>query len=583
MDISNEIGTFGNIIQGTHMRASIISILLLSVTSVFAQQKVSSEYPQDYFRNPLDIPIILAGNFGECRPNHFHSGLDIKTQAKENLPVHAAAEGYIARVRMQKGGFGHVLYIRHPKGYTTVYAHLNKFKPDVQEYVKKAQYAQKSWTVDLYPDAGMFPVKKGELIAWSGNTGSSTAPHLHFEIRDSRTEHPLNPMLFGFKIEDKIAPVPDRLVIYNPDFSIYEQTPNFDRLLKKGNTYSPADDIIKVNTSYAGIGLRTNDYMNGSHNTLTFYTAEMYMDSVLQCKITLNDIGYDITRYMNAYVDYKSKKKGGGWVQLLYQLPNNKLNSIYQLNNTNGLLNLTDTKPHNINIKLTDPVGNVTYVSFKIKYTGVQSNIMMNCDNYFNIGEQNKFEHPNVRVSVPGNVIYDNFCFQFSETPNTNGYSANYKIHEPTVPLHKSISLSIKPSKPVPFGLKNKMAMIYVDGNDESGERAYYDDGWYTISTRLFGTYRLAVDTIAPIITPLQKQNAILSNNKYLSFKATDDVTFVSSFNAELDGKWICFEQKGSVFVYEFDEHCPKGKHKLVVTATDDVGNTKTFTYNFTK
>ena len=565
------------------MRGLILSILLLYSVSAAAQQAAEQQYPQNHFRNPLDIPIVLAGNFGECRPNHFHSGLDIKTEGRENLAVHAPADGEVVRVRMQKGGFGHALYIKHPNGYTTLYAHLNKFAPAIQEYVKKAQYANKSWMVDLYPEAGKFPVKKGDIIAWSGNTGSSTAPHLHFEIRDSRTEHPLNPMLFGFKIEDKIAPIPDRLVIYNPDHSIYEQTPKFLRLLKKGNTYSPADDTIVCNSSYAGIGLRVNDYMNGSNNTLTFYTAEMYMDSVLQCKITLNDIGYDITRYMNAYVDYKSRKNGGGWVQLLYQLPGNKLNNIYQLNNTSGLLDLSDVQIHKVNIKLTDPVGNVTYVSFNIKFSGMQANIMINCDNFFNIGDQNSFNNPNVKVVVPGDAMYDNFCFQFSETPNAKGYSAKYKVHEPTVPLHKSISLSIKPNKPIPFHLKNKMAMVYAEGSSETGEKAHYDDGWYTISTRVFGEYYLAADTVAPVITALQNQNAVLSNNKYLSFKATDDITFVDKFDAVLDGKWICFEQKGDMFVYEFDEHCTKGKHKLVVTAMDDLGNTKTLTYNFTR
>ena len=150
-------------------------------------------YPTNYFRNPLDIPILLAGNFGECRPGHFHSGLDIKTQGKENLPVYAAADGYISRIKTDKGGFGHALYLTHPNGFTTLYAHLNDYAPFLQEHLREQQYRNKRWNLDLSFTPDQFPVNKGQQIAWSGNTGSSTAPHLHFEVRDSKTEHPLNP------------------------------------------------------------------------------------------------------------------------------------------------------------------------------------------------------------------------------------------------------------------------------------------------------------------------------------------------------------------------------------------------------
>src|ERR1043165_64897 len=151
----------------------------------------AQKYPQNYFRNPLNIPILLAGNFGECRAGHFHSGLDIKTNGKENLPVHAAADGYISRIKMDKGGFGHALYITHPNGYTTLYAHLNNFVPKIQQYLRRQQYAKEKWDIDIQLTPEQFPVAKGQQIAYSGNTGSSTAPHLHFEIRDSKTEHPL--------------------------------------------------------------------------------------------------------------------------------------------------------------------------------------------------------------------------------------------------------------------------------------------------------------------------------------------------------------------------------------------------------
>ncbi|MEZ5017777.1 MAG: M23 family metallopeptidase [Flavipsychrobacter sp.] len=565
-----------------NIKSFLVFIGVLSIINANAQSSIESPYPQDYFRNPLDIPIILAGNFGECRPNHFHSGLDIKTQGKENLAVHAAADGEIVRIRMQKGGFGHALYLRHPEGYTTVYAHLNNFKADVQTYMKAAQYRNKKWTVDLYPKAGTFKVKKGDIIAWSGNTGSSTAPHLHFEIRDSRTEHPLNPMLFGFDIKDNIAPVPTKVVVYDMDNSIYEQTPSFNRLLKKGSIYT-TNDIITTTAPFIGIGIKTNDYMNDSRNTLTFYTAELFMDSTLQCKITLDDIGYDITRYMNAYLDYKTKKKGGGYIQLFFKLPGNKLNTIYTMNKNDGVITINDSTVHDMQVKLTDPKGNVSHVAFKIRYSGAVSELEHECQESFNASSDNKFNHPNVKFYLPQGAIYDNICFQFNEKEDSNSYSSRYQIHYPYIPLHKYFKLFIKPNKPIPFELRNKIAIIYNgDGKDE-GEKAEFENGWYTTSTRMFGEYRLVADNTPPSIIPLQKEGAVLTNYSKIRFKATDAITSVKQFIAKLDGEWICFEQKDNVFFYIFDEHCPKGKHKLTVTAIDDNGNSKTITYNFTK
>ena len=184
---------------------------LLSILILFNLPS-KAQHPTDYFGNPLNIPIKLAGNFGECRSNHFHSGLDMKTDSKENYPVYAVADGYVSRIKMQNGGFGHALYIQHPNGYTSLYAHLNDYAPAIQEYMRNEQYRRKSWTLDLYPPSTMFRVKKGDLVAYSGNTGGSTAPHLHLEIRNAKG-NPVNGMLCGFDIKDAIAPKPYKVAL----------------------------------------------------------------------------------------------------------------------------------------------------------------------------------------------------------------------------------------------------------------------------------------------------------------------------------------------------------------------------------
>lgn len=560
----------------------IFFLLLLSCLSITTNAQQMADFPKGYFRNPLNIPISLAGNFGECRPNHFHSGLDIKTDGKENYPVYAAADGYISRIKMERGGFGHALYITHPNGYTTLYAHLNNFIPAIQQYMKDKQYEQESWEVDIYPEKDQFRVKKGQQIAWSGNTGGSTAPHLHFEIRDTKTEHPVNPQLFGFQINDEIAPKPTQIALYDLNNSIYEQQPKLVSLRGSGKTYI-IPDTVGINTNLAGIGLNVYDYMNGSSNTLNFYTATVYMDDALQSEVMLQNIGYEETRYLHAYVDYKTRKNNGTWIQLLFRLPGNFLESIFpQLNNTKGGLPLADANAHNVRIELEDGEGNISTISFYIKSTG--NGERMSCkSNLFTVNKDNAFENPNVKFTLGDKALYDNICFDFSKQTDISSYSDRYSIHRSNVPVHTYFDLYIKPNKPIPFELRDKVAMIYDDGKDESGSGATFDDGWYKIKTRQLGTYRLITDNTPPVLKALQADGANLSKASTIRFSAKDETTSVKKFRAELNGKWLCFEQKGSTYVYTFDEHCPRGTHDLVVTATDENNNTQTLRYTFTR
>jgi len=557
----------------------LLNVLLLSFI-VKAQKETLSLYPADYFRNPLNIPILLAGNFGECRPNHFHSGIDIKTNGRENLPVFAAADGYVSRIKMEKGGFGHALYITHSNGFTTLYAHLNQFIPSLQRYTKHIQYEQESWAVDIKLKPEQFPVSKGQQIAWSGNTGASTAPHLHFEIRDTETEHPLNAMLFGLPITDTRSPVPTQVSLYDLNRSIYEQSPKMINVTRKGAAYSTDGDTIDVTTDKLGLGLKVNDFMNGSDNTLNIFTARWYMDGSLQGSIRLDDIGYDETRYLHAYVDYKTKKEKDNWYQLLFQLPGNMLSHLYPMLNTNrGALVLNDHKPHLVQIELHDANGNETSISFFVRATG--NSLPADCNKLFAANKANGFELPNVRFSLGDHDIYDNLCFQFSRKADASSYSDKYQLHYAYVPVHEYFDLYLKPDKTVPVDLKNKIVFEYSDGRSEDGKAATFENGWYKAAVRNFGTYWLTVDTVAPSITSLQKEGANLAKAKQLRFSVKESMTSVKKFRAQLDGKWLCFEPRGDLFFYNFDEHCSPGRHRLLVEVADETGNTRTLSYNF--
>lgn len=575
---------------------TICSILLLTPIIACAQQNTrgnAANYPQDYFRNPLNIPIFLAGNFGECRPGHFHSGVDIKTKGKENEPVHAAADGYVSRIKMEKGGFGHGLYITHPNGYTTLYAHLNNFSPAIQKFVKDKQYEKQRWDVDLQLSPNQFPVKKGEQVAWSGNTGASTAPHLHFEIRNTKTEHPLNPELFGLPIADGIAPTVKEIALYSGN--IYSVNPAFVQVRKAGTVYKPVQtkneyavvdkDTVTISAGQPiGVAINADDLMEGSDNTLTFYTAKLYMDDNLQAQVTLDDIGYDETRYINAYADYKTKEVHKKWLQCLFQLPGNQLNGIFSnLNGNKGRLDVADRSSHKVSIVLNDDKGNETAVNFYLRATTSVTNKTTPKGTLFAANKVNSYKDNDLSFTLDERQLYDDIDFVLDRKTGA-GLSDKFSIHYPYVPLHHNFDLMIKANKLIPFALRTKVVLMYTDGKDADGRAAKTDDnGWYKAAVRNFGTYWLAIDTMPPVIKTAQKQGAILSKAKQILFTVKDATTSVKTFNGYIDDKWVCFEQHGSSFFYKFDEHCSKGKHTLVFNAADENGNQSTYKLTFTR
>ncbi len=578
------------------MRRTICLVAALLPFAGMAQTG-KKEYPRNYFRNPLNIPILLAGNFGECRSGHFHSGLDIKTQGKENLPVYAAAEGYISRIKTEKGGFGHAIYITHPNGYTTVYAHLNKFTPYLQTYLRKQQYQRSRWDLDLPLSPAQFPVKKGQQIAWSGNTGGSSAPHLHFEIRDSETEHPLNPQLFGLTVADDVSPVIHDIVLYTGN--VYEDEKLVVSMVKKGSQYKPArtsnssykikGENVQVPSGMTGIGVSVDDYMNGSSNTITFYQARLFIDGALQSEVTLDNISYSVSRYMHAYTDYKMHEENHKWVQCFFRLPGNKLRSIYsELNKDDGRVLLgSDTTFHELRVEIEDNNGNVSEASMILDpQRGDTTTVEApdDCNSKVPYDKLYEYRAPAISFTLSSGHLYDDICMDVKTQPAPDALSDRFQVHYPYVPVHSYFDLKLKPNKTIPIELKSKVVLMYSDGKDEDGRDASLSDqGWYKARVRNFGSYWLALDTTAPVITTLHKDGASLSKTGRILLTVKDAMTSVHKFSGYIDDVWVCFEQHRNSFFYEFDEHCLRGKHHLMFKAEDENGNESRFEMDFSR
>jgi hypothetical protein len=547
---------------------ALIYLMLIGIVT-YAQHS----YPLNYFTNPLSIPIFLAGNFGECRPNHFHSGIDIKTLGKENLPVHAAASGYVSRIKLDAVGFGHAIYITHPNGFTTLYAHLNDFEPALQKFVRQQQYAQKKWNIDVTLNSDQFPVRQGQFIAYSGNTGSSTAPHLHFEIRNTLSEHPLNPMLFGLPIADTLAPIPIRIGTYDRSKSNYDPSRKVYDLQKSGNAYL-VKDIMYVNSSNPGWGIEINDYMQGSTNTLTYYTCKVYIDQQLIQTITLDDIGYDVTRYMHAFVDYPLYKNSSSWVQLLFRLPGNALTHLYT--HPDQQFNWLPKEHHALKIECIDALSNSTTIMGTIVVAAIDT-----VKNNYNLfpSKAYTFEEDAVAITIPENSVYDNAPFNPIIKSGTL-LSPQVITNQLAIPLHKAMRIAIRPYREVPVHLQNKVVMQCVNQQDTVYKAAVLDDERFVSTTKELASFQLLIDTTAPTITLMTPAKQGKISNE-LRFQVRDAYTSIASFQCRIDHQWVCFEQRSKEWFYKMDAHCKPGKHSLEAVAIDENGNKKEVQFNF--
>ena len=539
-------------------------------SSVFC---AAQDYPRQYFRHPLNIPMELVANFGEIRTNHWHMGLDIRTQRRVNLPVFAAAEGYISRVSVEPGGFGQAIYITHPNGFTTLYAHLNAFYPALANYVKQQQYARESWRVNLDLPSEMFQVKKGDQIGLSGSTGASEGPHVHFEIRDNKTGNCLNPLLFRFPIADAIPPTISRLAMYNRNKSTYAQQPQFLALRKSGAFYIPGSGLVKVGSNRISFAIGATDRFSATPNPNGIFSATMLVDNIPVSGFEHDNISYNDTRYINAQLDPPHKTRGGGSLQHISPLPGAR-DVAYSFSNGDGILQLSDTLTHEILIEVKDANGNTSKIRFKLKYDpALESLLPPYTGPLFKPGEVNIFEEDRFELFTSEQSIYDTVGISFSATvmAGQGAISPLFRFLGPHIPVHDTITVRIKPDQLSDPDAHHRVVIKNTSGTRTYLQRAVRQNGWYAAKFRQFGTYQAFVDTIPPTVNAPATN---LSRATRIVFTPRDNFNTIRSFRAELNGQWLrCTNDKGRSWIYSFDEKFPRGTHELKVIVEDEAGN----------
>ena len=556
----------------------IIVLLCLIVSGALSQDAPSSTN----FRSPMDIPLVVAGNFGEVRSNHFHTGIDFKTQGVIGKNIYAIEDGYISRIGYSHYGYGKVLYVTHPSGHTSVYGHLSKFKNPISTFVKKHQYDIQEETFTVYLDSGKIPVKKGQVIALSGNSGGSLAPHLHFEIRETESEHPMNPLLFGYNITDTKKPMINNLKVYALDSNSLVNGIHKDKIIrikknKKGNYYLP-----ETLTAYGNIGfaLHSTDRIN-ARNICGLYSLNLSVNGEPLFSHKMDKLDFSTSRYVNHHVDYHRHKKYNNSFHKSFLKGNNQLN-IYS-NTNNGAVFIEHDSTYQFKYSAKDYSGNKSTLNFKIVGDHLEKplkNIRKDfCLKELKWQKSNFFDTTNFSFLMTSGTLYEDLCFQYKVVTDSNYLSDIYTItgSKQYVGIQNYFKIFVTPTVEIDSQYQSKLCIVSINNKGRISDRGgNYELGKVTTRVKEFGSFALKLDTTKPVLELLSNTDK-LTKNSTLVFKIGDNLSGIQSYNATMDGEWILtqYKRKKSRWYISFSEskNLSKGTHTLQIEVIDEKGN----------
>lgn len=555
--------------------------ILTSTVFLLAFKNEEKSYPTNDFQSPVDFPIKLSGTFAELRPNHFHGGLDIKpsVRGRQGDAIFAVGEGYISRILVSAHGYGNALYVTHSNGYTSVYAHLQKFTPAIAEYVKKRQYANQSFEFDEAINPDEFPVSKGEQIGYLGNTGGSLGAHLHFEIRDTKTDVPINPLYFGFEISDDKKPFLQQLKIYTLNHNHETVSAKTYNIRNVKEQYSLQSEVLEIPSNRMAIGVKAYDNISGTSNANGIFAMDIYQDDSLIYRFEMEKVPHENTRYLNAHLDYAAWYNEEGYFNRGYRLKGNYL-GIYKHLANDGVINLSNT-PSKIRVIVRDFAKNESELTFQVKRAETLKTGEGKVFNYFfPFDEASIVKRSDLELHFQDSSFYENIYanIQIANDNSDYAFSPTYQIHDEQIPIHRSFELKLKPQRRIDDKLKSK---LYI-GKCKNGQNSFvgnqWSGDWLTAKTRSFGDYAILLDTVPPKITAIDFEGEAKPSS-LLGFKISDSETGIKTYNAWVDGEWILMKYDGKlgVIFHEFDERITEGKHQLVIIVTDLSDNQATF------
>jgi hypothetical protein len=570
-----------------------IFVLILISILFFSMAEHGGKYPVHEFSSPVNRDIKLSGTFGELRTNHFHAGLDIKSlNGTSGDPVYAAHEGYVSRIRIEEFGYGNALYVEHPNGFTSLYAHLERFSPEIEAYVKREQYNDETFELDIHPEPSLFPVQKAQQIGNMGNTGFSFGPHLHFEIRHTEGQVPVNPLHFGYALADQKKPVLQQLIAYEMDESgrVIQSKVLQPKLISAGK-YS-FDDPILISSPRVSFAVRAYDTQDGASNQNGVYSIQCKVDEDPTFAFTFDEIPFEQARYLNAHIDYRRKINENKFFHRCHPLEGNKL-PIYFTGVDKGMIYLNAEQPREVKLDVADFNGNISTLSFEVirdmsilpKAPATSSYQTM-----ANPEEVCVISKPGIQVVWPKGSFYERTPLTIDVIPSEGlgCYSPHFALSPTDAPVHYYFDVNIE-GLGVPVGLRDKafIARCEPDGSIVNCGATWIGNNLST-GVRQLSTYTIMADTIPPSISTLHFGPKMTGWSR-MAFKISDNFRIRERgrdllYDAWIDGQWILMslDGKNAILTHQFDGRIPPGDHQLILKVTDDRGNEAVLEKSFT-
>lgn len=559
----------------------IFAFLLLSLTSLNAQNK----YPKDYFRSPMDIPLSVVGYFGELRPNHFHSGVDFRTEKREGIPIYATADGYISRIKISISGYGKAIYIDHPNGYTTVYGHLSKCAPKIQEMLNSEHYSKQNYEIEIRPNTNEIPVKKGELIAYSGNTGNSGGPHLHFEFRETKTEKIINPLLFGFgdDIQDSKPPIINGILAYpiseNSQVNGYANPVYLNLTLQKDGTYLSSKLTANGNI---GFSVNTYDISEANYSKKGVYKIDTFLNGLPHFGCEFDTFSFDETKYINTYIDFSRYKTLHQRFQKLF-INNFYPESIIKSIKNKGLISVSSNFATNYKIVVQDFHQNKTIINVPISYGTLPiktAKTETKTPYFLKSKNENSYSKDNISVFFPENTFYEDFYLKFDVINN------ELFLHDESTAVNEAFTITFDVTNISPTE-REKMFIANIDDGKTFYIPTLKKENIFLVKTKHLGKFVIMKDETAPkIYNPSFIDEANLDCDETIKISITDDLSGIKEYNAYLNGKWILmeYENKTNRLTHNFSDNIfINGKNDFKLIISDNMGNTTTFESSFIK
>ncbi len=533
------------------------------------------------FGAPFDFPLYLSGNFGELRSNHFHGGLDFKTQGVVGKPLLAIADGYISKVTVTPGGYGNALYLTHDNGYTSVHGHLDRFLPEIAELVRKKQYAEQTFAVTLEFGPDEFRFRQGVVVAYAGNTGYSFGPHLHMEIRKTATNEPIDPLPFyKDKIVDNIAPRATRIMIYGDE---YKGKVSLDKPIKG---VAEVDGKIIFNSQFSifnsltawgriSAAISANDYMNGTHNNYGVRYVRLYVDDRLVSSSDVDRFSFDENRLINSWTDYAEQRSTGRWYMRASIAENNELRML-RADEQRGWVTIDEERDYHFRYELEDLYGNRSTYRFVVR--GKRMEIPCRLPNYYYLmdaSRDSRFYAQGFELWMPQGTLFDDVELDYHVLPSENDQAPIYQLTTTRIPLHRAAEITLPTHKSESVD-GSKLYVARVDGKRRTYCGGTYRYGRITANITELGTYTVCADTIPPKITPLgstswRKQGRIVC-------RIADGETGIRDYRGTIDGRWVLFKYSSKNARLTCDlraEGIGPGRHQVEIKVTDMRGNVR--------